>query len=45
VFLLQQARAISELNRLGVRVLDVLPQQLTGELVSQYLEIKSRQLL
>jgi len=45
VFLLQQARAISELNRLGVRVLDVLPQQLTGELVSQYLEIKARQLL
>jgi uncharacterized protein (DUF58 family) len=45
VFLLQQARAISEMNASGVRVIDVLPHQLTGELVSQYLEIKSRQLL
>jgi uncharacterized protein (DUF58 family) len=45
VFLLQQARAISELNASGLRVLDVLPHQLTGELVSQYLEIKARQLL
>jgi uncharacterized protein (DUF58 family) len=45
VFLLQQARTISALNSLGVRVLDILPNQLTGELVSQYLEIKSRQLL
>ncbi len=33
------------MNSLGVRVLDILPNQLTGELVSQYLEIKSRQLL
>jgi len=45
VFLQQQARTISEMNSLGVRVLDILPSQLTGELVSQYLEIKSRQLL
>jgi hypothetical protein len=33
------------MNALGVQVLDILPSQLTGELVSQYLEIKSRQLL
>ena len=45
VFLLQQARTITEMNALGVQVLDILPSQLTGELVSQYLEIKARQLL
>lgn len=44
-FLLQQSRGISQLNAAGIRTLDVLPKELTGELVGQYLEIKARHLL
>jgi len=44
-FLLQQSRGIAQLNSAGIRALDVLPKELTGELVGQYLEIKARHLL
>ncbi len=38
-------RALARLRRRGVFTLDVFPEQLTAQLVNQYLEIKARHLL
>jgi hypothetical protein len=38
-------RALAGLRSRGVLTLDTFPEQLTGELVSRYLEIKARHLL
>ena len=43
--LLWRDRLSRELTRAGVLVLDVLHQQLTGALVSRYLEAKARGLI
>ncbi|MBS0264447.1 MAG: DUF58 domain-containing protein [Planctomycetes bacterium] len=40
-----QTRQIAELNHSGLLVLDALPDQLTADLVSRYLDIKARHLL
>ncbi len=40
-----QARKIAALRRVGVRVLEVVPEGLGGDLVNAYLEVKSRHLL
>jgi hypothetical protein len=40
-----QTRQIAELNHSGLLVLDALPEQLTADLISRYLEIKARHLL
>ena len=38
-------RVLAGLRSRGVLTLDVFPEELTGELVSRYLEIKARHLL
>jgi len=40
-----QTRQIAELSHSGLLVLDTLPEQLTGDLISRYLDIKARHLL
>ena len=40
-----QTRQIAELHHSGLLVLDTLPEQLSGDLISRYLEIKARHLL
>lgn len=40
-----QTRQIAELNHSGLLVLDTLPEQLSSELISRYLDIKARHLL
>jgi uncharacterized protein (DUF58 family) len=36
-----RARALAELQRVGVQVMDTLPQNLTAEAVNRYLELKT----
>lgn len=43
--LLWRAQVLRQLDTLGVRTLDVMPEQLTAPLVNSYLEIKARHLL
>jgi uncharacterized protein (DUF58 family) len=43
--LADRARALSELRRAGVQVVDTLPQTLTAEAVSRYLQVKQAGLL
>jgi len=43
--LMWKDRLITELQRGGVMVLDVLHTQLTGAIVSRYLEVKARGLI
>jgi uncharacterized protein (DUF58 family) len=40
-----QTRQIAELNHSGLLVLDALPEQLSADLISRYLDIKARHLL
>jgi hypothetical protein len=40
-----QTRQIAELSHSGLLILDTLPEQLTGDLISRYLDIKARHLL
>jgi uncharacterized protein (DUF58 family) len=40
-----QTRQIAELNHSGLLVLDTLPEQLSADLISRYLDIKARHLL
>ena len=40
-----QTRQIAELSHSGLLILDTLPEQLTSELISRYLDIKARHLL
>jgi len=38
-------RALANLRQRGVLTLDVFPEELTGDLITRYLEIKARHLL
>jgi hypothetical protein len=40
-----QTRQIAEINHSGLLVLDALPEQLSADLISRYLDIKARHLL
>jgi hypothetical protein len=40
-----QTRQIAELSHSGLLVLDTLPEQLSADLISRYLDIKARHLL
>jgi hypothetical protein len=40
-----QTRQIAELGHSGLLVLDALPEQLSADLISRYLDIKARHLL
>lgn len=40
-----QTRQIAELNHSGLLILDTLPEQLSADLISRYLDIKARHLL
>jgi uncharacterized protein (DUF58 family) len=40
-----QTREIAELAHSGLLVLDTLPEQLSGDLISRYLDVKARHLL
>jgi hypothetical protein len=42
---LQQTREAAEMQRKGLLVLDTLPDQLSANLVSRYLDVKARHLL
>ena len=37
-----QARRVAELREAGMLVLEVLPHQLSSELINQYLDLKAR---
>jgi hypothetical protein len=41
----EQSMQVAQLEQSGLLVLDVLPEQLSSRLISQYLEIKARNLL
>ncbi|HUG92750.1 MAG TPA: DUF58 domain-containing protein [Planctomycetaceae bacterium] len=41
----EQARQVAQLETSGLLVVEVLPEQLSSQLISQYLEIKARNLL
>ena len=40
-----QTRQIAELSHSGLLILDALPEQLSADLISRYLDIKARHLL